>query len=101
MQHDEVIWGVINQSFCSFKVKCVVCLALLPGRHSRPRPHATVIKLTWLGAAMPHVARTERRRKLFANTSSMYLASVTGNLARLPTASMPRSRRLMECVTCT
>jgi hypothetical protein len=23
MQHDEVIWQVINHQFCSFKVKCV------------------------------------------------------------------------------
>jgi hypothetical protein len=72
MSSDEIVWQVINQQFCSFKLKYVIC------------PQYKIPQILTLDLE-PQKTRTS------AGMNIMSQDSVIGNLALWQTLDMPQS----------
>ena len=68
MQSDDVIWTVINQQFCSYKVKCVYVFFMQANAHLHD----------WI----------EPKRRTFVATNTTLLGSVTDRVVLLRTRDM-------------
>lgn len=80
MQSDDVIWSVINQQFCSYKVKYV--FSLLRFRH---------ISLFFLSGP---------RRKIFVGMNIMSQASAVDNRVLWQILAMQRLEKKKVCIQC-
>lgn len=74
MQSDDVIWSVINQQFCSYKVKCVQSISAY---------HISTNQALFEGLL----------RRTFAETNIMSQDFVTGRVVRWRTHDTPRCGR--------